>query len=299
MKEKIIQNLFGDYDVVVPTSKLGINYMGSKRTIASDIIEVIYNTVGEFDNFYDLFGGGGAMSYAVAELTNAKVYYNELNKGVAELVRYLNNNKDLPKEWYEFVTRDMFFENYDKETAYGGFVKTVYSFGGSQTSYLYGESIEKLKQAAYEEAMSEGTFNKANKKRIKISQEAKAGLRDESLIQLENFTRIIHLRNIMNKGNVLADVTSGSYDDVAFKKEGTVIYCDIPYEDTGEYQMAGFNHRKFEEWFLEQEVPVFVSSYKFNKGKLIMEKKKSVLMQGGGGNTAVERLYWNGKHIIK
>ena len=60
------------------------------------------------------------------------------------------------------------------------------------------------------------------------------------------------------------------------------------------YQEGDFDHRKFEQWFINNPNPVFVSSYNFNYGKVVMEVVKIVGLQGGGDNTAIERLYWNG-----
>ena len=37
-----------------------IPYMGNKRKLATKILNHIYQTVGDFENFYDLFGGGAS-----------------------------------------------------------------------------------------------------------------------------------------------------------------------------------------------------------------------------------------------
>jgi site-specific DNA-adenine methylase len=42
----------------------GLPYMGSKRKIAADLIRYMANANPDAVHFYDLFGGGGAMSFA-------------------------------------------------------------------------------------------------------------------------------------------------------------------------------------------------------------------------------------------
>ena len=41
----------------------------------------------------------------------------------------------------------------------------------------------------------------------------------------------------------------------------SVIYCDIPYQDTNVYQKNGFDYERFYDWCFRQTEPVFISSY--------------------------------------
>lgn len=51
------------------------------------------------------------------------------------------------------------------------------------------------------------------------------------------------------------------YEEVAIP-EDSVIYCDIPYEDTNVYNKAeGFDYERFYQWCERQTQPVFISSY--------------------------------------
>lgn len=72
---------------------LGIPYMGSKRKLVSKIISHIKKYNPNCKYFYDLFGGGGAVSLeALKHFEN--VYYNELDTGVVRLlekIRLLKN----------------------------------------------------------------------------------------------------------------------------------------------------------------------------------------------------------------
>ena len=79
-------------NIIVPA----MPYMGNKRKLATKILNSIYDTVGVFENFYDLFGGGGSMSVA-ALLAGHKVIYNELNTGIANLMRHIQAGGKLPE----------------------------------------------------------------------------------------------------------------------------------------------------------------------------------------------------------
>ena len=61
---------------------IGIPYMGSKRKLASSIVSEIVNRHPEATQFYDLFGGGGAISFEALKYRQLKVHYNELNTSI-------------------------------------------------------------------------------------------------------------------------------------------------------------------------------------------------------------------------
>lgn len=46
----------------------GIPYMGNKQAIAEDLIKVMLRYKPHAKYFYDLFGGGGAMSFAALQM---------------------------------------------------------------------------------------------------------------------------------------------------------------------------------------------------------------------------------------
>ena len=102
-------DLFGNINIEGLSARNGINYMRSKRGIAIEVMQAIYDTVGNFDTFYDLFGGGGAMTFLALEIGIENIHYNELNSGVSNLMKFLRDN-NIPADWYKFVDREMFFE---------------------------------------------------------------------------------------------------------------------------------------------------------------------------------------------
>ena len=106
--------------------KLGIPYMGSKRKLASNILHKITQRHNGITDFYDLFGGGGSISFTSIRDYRFNVHYNELNKHIYSLVEYLKNNKELEPKFYEWVTRDEFHKQISKTNDeadwYSGFV---------------------------------------------------------------------------------------------------------------------------------------------------------------------------------
>lgn len=131
---------------------LGIPYMGSKRKLAGDILHFITQRHTDLTDFYDLFGGGGSVSFTAVEKYRFNVHYNELNKHIYSLVKYLKENKILEPKFYEWVTREEFFKQLNRTDAdwYSGFVMSCWSFGNKQSSYLYGSDIEEIKRLAHE-----------------------------------------------------------------------------------------------------------------------------------------------------
>jgi hypothetical protein len=68
---------------------VGLPYMGSKRKLAGKIVDTILRDQGgKIERFYDLFGGGGSVSFAALSRPSiGEVYYNEINAGVVSLLR--------------------------------------------------------------------------------------------------------------------------------------------------------------------------------------------------------------------
>lgn len=91
-------------------SKSGIPYMGSKRKIAGQLIELIHSLEPNKKIFYDLFGGGGSMSFAAIESGYFdKVVYNEYDKGIANLLKKIQH-EGITNIFYSWVSRKEFNE---------------------------------------------------------------------------------------------------------------------------------------------------------------------------------------------
>ena len=126
------------------THGLGIPYMGSKRQLADKIATFILSENPNAKHVYDLFGGGGAISFEFLQ-RGLNVTYNELNTGVAELLKHIIA-KGITPEMYQWVSREEFNAHKNDDTWYGGLLKTCWSFGNNQRSYLFGKDIEAYKK---------------------------------------------------------------------------------------------------------------------------------------------------------
>ena len=84
-----------------------------------------------------------------------------------------------------------------------------------------------------------------------------------------------------------------SYDCVEIP-EDSVVYADIPYQNTDCKAYEGFDHQAFFDWAARQRVPVFISSYQIDDPRFVCvwEREKRCLLQGGrGGALRTERIY--------
>ena len=120
----------------------GIPMQGSKSRIADKIIDLLPSAT----HFYDLFGGGCALSHAA--LLSGKfqhVHANDITDSVVLFKDAMEGN--LAKyELERFRTR----EDFEAEKDTNPFVRIVYSFGNDQKSYLYSRQIEGYKRAVHE-----------------------------------------------------------------------------------------------------------------------------------------------------
>ena len=113
-------------------------------------------------------------------------------------------------------------------------------------------------------------------------------------VELENQERLLRLTSISNPSKVCSLTWSiGDYQDVQIE-DNSVLYCDIPYQDTNKYVGEGenFDYERFYDWCLRQTQPLYISSYEMpekdfkvvaefarvdtmsatNNGKLVSEK---------------------------
>jgi len=131
--------------------KLGLPYMGSKRKLASSIIDHILEENPSTKYIYDVFGGGGAISFEAMQRPQIKqVFYNELNTGVVELLKKIRDD-GVTEEFYQWIDRETFKRHKDDNTWFGGLCAVVWSFGNNKDKgYLYGKKIEEDKRLLHE-----------------------------------------------------------------------------------------------------------------------------------------------------
>ena len=274
--------------------RYGLPYMGSKNKIAPKIIKQLPAA----DNFYDLFCGGCSITHcAILSGKWKNIIFNDIDGDVPQLFLDAINGKY--KDEKRWISREDF--NRLKDT--DAYIKYIWSFGYNGTGYYYGKDIEPYKKA-YWYALFYNDFSlfwnlginipKVNaksykEKRLKIKQEIKKLIdkKDKNSSKLnklykESFERLERLQSLQSLERLQSlqslQLFNTSYENIEIKPN-SVIYCDIPYENTIEYVSGSFDHKKFYDWACEQKELVVISSYKISDSRfqrVINFKKQSL-----------------------
>ena len=96
-------------------------------------------------------------------------------------------------------------------------------------------------------------------------------------------------------GGHFSNITSSVLDYAKVEiPDDSVIYCDIPYEDTNVYNKAeGFDYERFYDWCEHQTQPVFISSYQMPDDRFdcIEEFSHRSTLSATANNLVTERIY--------
>ena len=276
----------------------GIPYMGSKNTIAYKIIDYLPKA----NNFYDLFCGGCSITHcAMLSKKWQNIYFNDIDGDMPKL--FLDSIKGKYKNEKRWISK----EDFNKEKDKSAYIRCVWSFGNKGTNYLYGKEIEPYKKAYWYAVMYDDfsllwalginipkvKAKNYKEKRLAIGRELKKlkkNSKDQALERLERLQSLQSLEALERLQSL--QMFTKSYDEVPIK-ENSVVYCDIPYENTAEYANDGFNHKKFYDWAYNQKELVVISSYEIsdNRFKRVINLKKNSNLQGGFGNIKNEGLF--------
>ena len=97
------------------------------------------------------------------------------------------------------------------------------------------------------------------------------------------------------RGGQFSNITSSVLDYAKVEiPDDSVIYCDIPYEDTNVYNKAeGFDYERFYNWCEHQTQPVFISSYQMPDDRFdcIEEFSHRSTLSATANNLVTERIY--------
>lgn len=133
---------------------LGLSYGGSKRKLSVDIFNTMLDDCAIDKPFvYDIFGGGGALTYQAA-FCGLNVLYNDLNTGLYNL---LSNIKSFENSGFEdyflnnFVNDKDFKRLRDAENKSASVVAllNIYSYGGVLSYYTYNKLDVVTKKAGH------------------------------------------------------------------------------------------------------------------------------------------------------
>ena len=302
--------------------KFGMPYMGSKNSIAAWIV----NQLPPARHFYDVFGGGGAITHAaVLSGKYRHVHYNELNPLVCKGFEMAINGGF--KDETRWISREDFFRLRNTDP----YAAICFSFGNNLRDYIYGKDIEDYKRALhyliffderkdFERYFDLSDFEFSSKtdidkryseikpvikqKGIRRKLEAEHIERQRRLIELQELEGLMRLQGLEGlmrlQGLEGLSVTCGSYNVMKFEPD-SIVYCDPPYEDTRTYtgnDEVSFDTDEFLNWAKDQSVPVFISERKEIDGEgfwKFAEKNNVSLLDFKAENrrTFTEKLYCN------
>lgn len=216
-----------------------MKYMGSKSKIAKEILEVMSKYKEKFDNYVEPFSGGLNM---MTKVDFPKKYANDINPFLIAMWIELQNNgsknfplqidKELYNKWRNYynkekkVNKTLTLNNANfKDYAMCGWIGFMASFNGR--FYDGGYSGHNVNGRDY------------------ISEQIKNTL-----------SQVKYLKDII--------FSCDSYDKM-YIPNNSVIYCDIPYKNTKQYNLSmNFDYEKFYDWCIEMTYKgnkVFISEY--------------------------------------
>lgn len=303
-----------------------IPYQGSKYRLAGGIIDTMLTRLDPSHPryFVDMFGGGGAISSAVAEFYPQEftgVHYNELNTGVFKLYHFLTTASQNDVESFldarraEWITREEFNALKGEPTVLGGYYACIWSFGNNQHGYIYGDKVYQRKKDFHSFLLgyTSAPFEKygieielpdrfellplderrltAQRQIIKISKPL------FTIFEQYVLERINQLQAFTNFHPTLS-YSNASYSSVELPVDA-VVYADPPYEGTAGYGKQSFPHEPFNAWLeelTERGVPTFVSEYNLQVEGYhsISEQDVHVNLARDNQKKATEKLFWNG-----
>lgn len=306
-----------------------VPYMGSKRKLARRIVDEIISRHGEIEHFYDLFGGGGAISFAALERPEIKnVHYNEIDTAICDLLIDIRDNGIRP-DYYNWVSRNEFNELKNGTDWKVGLVKTCWSFGNNyKKGYLFGAYIEEYKKAYHEVVVDdinrlpymESYAKKYVKDKYGIECELTLNMPDSKEVQIRRLEIRKQLTNFESKCRAIQDgmskgafeqleqlqhleqlqrlqkpeftIHNKSYDKVEIEP-GAVVYLDPPYKNTAKYQ-NDIDHDELDTWIKNSDSPVYVSSYEWpSLAEIASFNHMSTLSPTNNSKRVEEKLFSN------
>ena len=303
---------------------LRVPYMGSKNSIALQLLKKMLSIKPKAKYFVDLFGGGGSMSFAALQL-GMNVIYNEKQTSLVEFIKYIVDRVKrgergayglFPDEFYKFITRQEFIKLKDDPSIYGQFARICYSFANNQKDYLFNPDLERTKHLVHnivifkcEDSLKE--FNDLSQSKIKFGYhlgwnerrlDFQRQIRDrrqlaelqqlERLQQLEQLEQLERLQQLEQLEQL--ELFNLDYQDVIISTpdEETIIYLDPPYRGTSKY-LEEFDYSGLDDYFRSLPFKAFLSEYSA-PFESVLEIEKAQLMD----NTKEKRTYITEKLFI-
>lgn len=127
----------------------------------------------------------------------------------------------------------------------------------------------------------------------KNQSECRATSNDETCYRLQYRERHRSLPAVGGQKWPLLTSSVGDYRDIEIP-DGSVIYCDIPYEGTNVYDKSvQFDYEAFYDWCSRQTQPLFISSYDMpaDRFRCIEEFAHRSTLSASANNEVTERIF--------
>ena len=232
---------------------------------------------------------------------------SDIQRRYAAVKRYFSQFGHFQQQSFEVVGAENSHQLQVEHVTRGGRIIEIAEYRGLRTtqyqpSVLRGgqiasarlETIERLTNVRQNFNIKNAAAESAGFKKKKIDR-ANSATENEptALHRLQYRERQLSLPR--NSGGQFSNITSSVLDYAKVEiPDDSVIYCDIPYEDTNVYNKAeGFDYERFYDWCEHQTQPVFISSYQMPDDRFdcIEEFSHRSTLSATANNLVTERIY--------
>ena len=284
---------------------VGIPYKGSKRKLIKELNEIFEKIHQKDIILYDLFGGGGSVSFSLAQNPIIKkVIYNELNKNLFDFVMFLKNISE--EEFFTKFVKPFYGRNEKPKDNVGiVFFERCYTFGNEGGGYIYSREVENLKRNLHyiiinndENHLKEfkKSFKKLYNKDIKIEEILEMGIPKNigevqvKKLKLNNLMKpyvpsgrnlVAHINNIILLAKTLPFIKNEkiefhnkSYLDFENFESNSIVYLDPNYQNTSGYD-SEFDFSLFEEFITKNKCVISEYNLEHKDYEIIYQKSKN------------------------
>ena len=309
----------------------GLPYMGSKSKLVKSIVPLFPPA----DNFVDLFAGGGAVThYAMTTAKYKHFVFNDINPLMPKAFGMaLNGEFENEKRW---ISREEFFRLRDTDPyvaicfSFGNNlsdymyskdiepIKEAYHYALFFGDYSLAKERMGIDFTPLDKCPTIKEKYAMLKNIVKNTPPLSVETRLQSMENLERLHRCCvksRVRRGCGGAKVAAAISghnangseklplsdviefhSSDYQSVPIP-DNSVIYCDIPYKDTGTYQRhkkTEFDYERFYDWAHRQTQPTFISEYWMpeDRFRCIAEiKRTDTLSASNNSKKVTERVF--------
>ena len=221
-----------------------------------------------------------------------------LKKSIGELTQIIAKQKDEARNYLVNALKESGLRQVEVDK-YLNTQMSGHYFGRSQWEFPTRENYKKLQEIlplplSYDDsygAALQSLQRLQSLESLESLERLQSLQRLQSLESLESLERLQSLERLERLNNI--KLFTFDYAKVPIK-EDSVIYCDIPYENTTKYRSGAFNYNAFLNWACNQEELVFISSYEIQDSRFIPiweTHKRSILNSKDNTKIATERVY--------